>query len=1010
MTGKRCLVALLAVVAIGGLAAATPKSSDANAAPHRAGFTANADSETATAPRDGCACLGDINQDHFVDVSDIGEIDDNPLTPIPPGFVCCLLDVCTDPVADCRCADIDGNGKVDGRDIPGFVEALLQAPIPNRGACCLSGGTCVDMSPTCCDAAGGAFAGVGSSCEPLEDCNGNGVSDVCDILGGASEDCNGNQVPDECDVLPQTLYAVDGGSLYTVNPTTGACQLVANLNPNWGSARCLTVHPMTTELYAVLSGGHPIQYRLAKIDKQTAAVELIGGATDALDDIAFRADGTLFGVDHYTGAIVIVNTEDGTTTATPCSVNGSSVAFCPGSDLLYYHVSSTPSHIETIDLATCTIQSVGGTCNLSRVFECMTFTPVGNDLLLFSNNPSNGSLYQAPVTACNPTCNLTLVGSTCGQQITGMTYAPFSADCNHDGIPDECQVPYYPGRCESGLCTGPSCLPDCNHNCIPDDCEDPVCGACCHLATGECVAPEGQEYCNGPSDRFIEGGTCNQFHPLCGNGACCLTSGACLRDMTQQDCQAHPLYLSWHLGAECPGFGGGGIPEVACAPIPDNDDCEDAELLEGTCVTVSFNTTSATPDVLGTPAYWTVACLEGETAGETDDDVQVVNNIWYKYQIPTMYDSWPVTYGQVVISTVGSEFDTVLAVWGQIGNTAGCGDTGAIDCTTLSLATEIACNDDIVAPTYSEHDRVQASYVRVDVSDYDWDRMWPGACIYIMVGGADRPGFPAGGAGQLNLDFFPLSYPWNDVTSGVCCTATGCFIAEGWGDCEAAGGYLRAWTDFYEDGSSPPDPFSGAPNEGSRAGSCCHGEFGSCQEGEYCGKAIDLGTTPNGTTMWEDDVHRVTYFKFTPRDLIVPEEEYYLTIDTCGSEFDTVLSVYSDALVQDWRTGNHGECDILNPIDRNDNCVQGQSGATSLASCYNLPGETDSCLCLKVEGGDGLLSGVTYYIGVGKKDTRPDADPFFHREEGIDPVPNYPIDNAVGLKVTIKDTWTDCGS
>ena len=39
--------------------------------------------------------------------------------------------------------------------------------------------------------------GVPDVCEP--DCNGNGIPDPCDIAGGISEDCNGNGIPDECD-------------------------------------------------------------------------------------------------------------------------------------------------------------------------------------------------------------------------------------------------------------------------------------------------------------------------------------------------------------------------------------------------------------------------------------------------------------------------------------------------------------------------------------------------------------------------------------------------------------------------------------------------------------------------------------------------------------------------------------------------------------------------------------------------------------------------------------------
>ena len=39
--------------------------------------------------------------------------------------------------------------------------------------------------------------GIPDVCEP--DCNGNGIPDACDIANGDSEDCNANGIPDECD-------------------------------------------------------------------------------------------------------------------------------------------------------------------------------------------------------------------------------------------------------------------------------------------------------------------------------------------------------------------------------------------------------------------------------------------------------------------------------------------------------------------------------------------------------------------------------------------------------------------------------------------------------------------------------------------------------------------------------------------------------------------------------------------------------------------------------------------
>jgi hypothetical protein len=57
-----------------------------------------------------------------------------------------------------------------------------------------------------CDILGGSSEDCNSNAVPDDcefvfvDCNGNGQLDVCDILDGSSEDCNGNGIPDECDI------------------------------------------------------------------------------------------------------------------------------------------------------------------------------------------------------------------------------------------------------------------------------------------------------------------------------------------------------------------------------------------------------------------------------------------------------------------------------------------------------------------------------------------------------------------------------------------------------------------------------------------------------------------------------------------------------------------------------------------------------------------------------------------------------------------------------------------
>jgi len=578
-----------------------------------------------------------------------------------------------------------------------------------------------------------------------------------------------------------------------------------------------------------------------------------------------------------------------------------------------------------------------------------------------------------------------------------------------EGTPPSCGYYWYGGSPWASLAYQLSAAGDATGKCCYNDCAD-----CVDTTYGDCLAQPG-------NPEFLLGASC-ATGPGCQKGACCTAAGTCLDNVDPND--PNCAVGTWTLGSTCTYLAP--YTQKFCAPPPDNDTCGTAELIEGTCATKYFNTAGASvgvddpndPPFTSNYDYYTVTCL---AVPETPaDSVPVANNIWYKYQIPTTYDGYEVTLGQVVITTVGSQFDTVLTVWGVLGE--GGADCAGTDCSILTTTNEIECNDDIVAPDYAHQGHVQASYVLVPVSEAG---MQPGSCIYIMVGGLNQANNEPGGPGQLNLDFYPLSSPWNDVNSGICCTATGCFFAVGTGDCEAAGGYLRAWTDFYEDGYQPPDPFSGTPNEGARASGCCHGDFGSCQEGEYCGKPIVLSDAndPDSNLVWTGDVHRVTYFKFAPRypsaatdpyepdpnDPNFPRYYYYITIDTCGSEFDTVLSVYGGTLIQDPSTNNYGECDIGAPIARNDDCSLSTYGAEGRVSCAGVT-TTSSCLCLKVEGLDGLLSGNDYYIGVGRKDTRAidPNEPFNLRVEGVDPVVNYPIVPAVGLQITMKDTYPNC--
>ena len=64
--------------------------------------------------------------------------------------------------------------------------------------------------------------------EAAEDCNGNGIVDVCDIASGFSQDVNGDGVPDECQCVTSTFCpatANSGGSISALT-SSGGCSLM----------------------------------------------------------------------------------------------------------------------------------------------------------------------------------------------------------------------------------------------------------------------------------------------------------------------------------------------------------------------------------------------------------------------------------------------------------------------------------------------------------------------------------------------------------------------------------------------------------------------------------------------------------------------------------------------------------------------------------------------------------------------------------------------------------------
>ena len=102
-----------------------------------------------------------------------------------------------------------------------FTLTIVGCP---RGACCLAGQPlgCAVMYQSVCTAAGGAFGGNGSACSG-NDCNTNGTDDTCDILGGMA-DCNTNGILDVCEIAANPALDAD------LNGILDSCQPDCNTN------------------------------------------------------------------------------------------------------------------------------------------------------------------------------------------------------------------------------------------------------------------------------------------------------------------------------------------------------------------------------------------------------------------------------------------------------------------------------------------------------------------------------------------------------------------------------------------------------------------------------------------------------------------------------------------------------------------------------------------------------------------------------------------------------------
>ena len=502
--------------------------------------------------------------------------------PLPPGEYYMMVD--TFPAPNC---------------LTDFTLTIRTATYCPVGACCTLSGCTVEYQGLCA-AAGGMWAGPDTVCS-TDDCDGNGLLDMCELMQNPGLDCNHNGILDACDLAAHPEWDLDLNGVLDAcdadcnqNGVPDVCELPngcavgnCNLSPLCGTASdcqedgipdsCQLV-PAAYE-YQVDDGSHEawIGLRWGGYMAWMNHFQVTNGQRKITDiEIAYGPMSSYWSVTVYlwsdpnqdgdpSDAQVIVAVP--TYVANP-DQNVLNVVDIPdtllGPDGTHFFVGAIIQHWGG--------QSPGSVDMDSSAGESWvvgdTTTPID------PNNLSAAALPPARIDGPS-------IGMPGNFLIRARALAPAGGDCNQNGIPDICDLDAgvlhdcnnngVPDECEPIDCNqnhvpddcdiaGGTSL-DCNLNGIPDECETADCNGNgipddCDIASGtswdcngnsvpdECDIAAGTSHdCNGntvPDECDITNGTsadCNQ------NGVpdqCDIASGTsldCQPDGIPDDCQ-----------------------------------------------------------------------------------------------------------------------------------------------------------------------------------------------------------------------------------------------------------------------------------------------------------------------------------------------------------------------------------------------------------------------------------------------------------------------------------------
>jgi len=203
------------------------------------------------------------------------------------------------------------------------------------------------------------------------------------------------QASDSC-----KLYGInDGdssdGNLYTVNPLTGASQLallMTSASGNGAGGNGIATHPLTNELWAIMSFTGLSGRHLAKIDPDTGSATIIGALTLRFAGLAIDDKGTFYGVTGNGGPVAeqerLYTINPQTTVATElCALgngdDGETIAFNPFDGHLYHGSGDATQVFERIDDtsgATCAVTNIPLSASIGE-FRALTFNPMTGTFL-----------------------------------------------------------------------------------------------------------------------------------------------------------------------------------------------------------------------------------------------------------------------------------------------------------------------------------------------------------------------------------------------------------------------------------------------------------------------------------------------------------------------------------------------------------------------------------------------------------------------------------------------------